>query len=460
MLMVIFSYRLETAFFRFGTDVDKRENAFSTALISILSSTLLFVGLMLFFSEFITTNILDYSADVSIYVSIFALVLGFDVLAEIPFARLRLEGKPMRFAAIKLTNIGINVSLNLFFILLCPWILVQGSDTFGYSLVEKYYNADFGVGYIFVSNLIASSVTLLLLAPEFLRTTWIFDKVLWRKMFLYSAPLILAGLAGIVNEVLDRQLLKEFLPGTSEQNSAQIGIYGACYKLAMLLSLFTQAFRYAAEPFFFAQAKNKDAKIMYADVGKYFAIFGLLGFLVITFYIDIFQYFVGVPYRVGLSVVPILLLANLFLGLYYNLSIWYKLTDKTIWGGYIMTFGALITVVLNIIFIPKYGYMASAWATLACYFSVTAVSYFLGQKYYPVSYDLKRIFGYTAAAIGLYFISVAFSSYLPEYKAHALFKDWTIWNILVLLFNTVLLTLFLLLLYKGEKDTFQKKIIE
>ena len=442
MLMVVFSYRLETAFFRFGTDKENRESAFSTALISILSSTLLFVGLMLFFSKFITTNILNYSADLSIYVSMFALVLGFDVLAEIPFARLRLESRPIRFASIKLTNIGLNVSLNLFFILLCPWILEQGSETFGYSIIEKYYNTDFGVGYIFLSNLIASAVTILLLLPEFLRTTWLFDKALWKKMFLYSSPLILAGLAGIVNEVLDRQLLKYFLPGTTEENLAQIGIYGACYKLAMLLSLFTQAFRYAAEPFFFSQAKNKDAKLLYAEVGKYFAIFGLLGFLIITFYIEFFQYFVGEDYRIGLIIVPVLLLANLFLGLYYNLSVWYKLTDKTLYGGYIMSVGALITVVLNVLFIPTYGYMASAYATLVCYFTVTAISYYYGQKYYPVDYDLKRIFGYTAIAISLYLISVSVANVVTIPISLA--------------FNTALLLFFFFVLYKGEKESFQK----
>ncbi|MGK0364069.1 MAG: O-antigen/teichoic acid export membrane protein [Saprospiraceae bacterium] len=445
MLMVVFSYRLETAFFRFGTDKENRESAFSTALISILSSTLLFVGIMLFFSEFITTNILNYSTDLSIYVSMFALVLGFDVLAEIPFARLRLESRPLRFAAIKLTNIGLNVGLNLFFILLCPWILEQGGEALGYSIIEKYYNANFGVGYIFLSNLIASGVTILLLLPDFLRTTWLFDKALWKKMFLYSAPLILAGLAGIVNEVLDRQLLKYFLPGTTEENLAEIGIYGACYKLAMLLSLFTQAFRYAAEPFFFSQAKNKDAKLLYAEVGKYFAIFGLLGFLIITFYLEFFQYFVGEEYRIGLTIVPVLLLANLFLGLYYNLSVWYKLTDRTLYGGYIMSIGALITVVLNVLFIPEYGYMASACATLICYFTVTAISYYYGQKYYPVDYDLKRIFGYTAIAISLYLISVSFANFVE--------------TPILLAFNTLLLLSFLFILYKGEKASFQKFVM-
>ncbi len=442
MLMVLFSYRLETAFFRFGTNKENRDSAFSTALISILSSTLLFVGIMLFFSEFITTHILRYPSDVSIYVSMFALVLGFDVLAEIPFARLRLEGRPFKFAGVKLTNIGINVSLNLFFVLLCPWVLAQGSDTLGYSIIEKYYNPDFGIGYIFVSNLVASAATILLLSPEFLRTTWLFDKVLWKKMFLYSAPLILAGLAGIINEVLDRQLLKYFLPGTIDENMAQVGVYGACYKLAMLLALFTQAFRYAAEPFFFSQAKNKDAKLLYAEVGKYFAIFGLLGFLVITFYLEYFQIFVDIEYRAGLGIVPILLLANLFLGLYYNLSVWYKLTDKTLYGGYIMSVGAFITIVLNVLFIPTYGYMASAYATLICYFTVTAISYYYGQKYYPVNYDLKRIFGYTAIAISLYLITASVANVVTVPVSLA--------------FNTILLLFFLFILYKGEKESFQK----
>lgn len=436
-LMVIFGYRMETAFFRFGTEAKKRENAFSTALISIFTSTLIFAGILLLFSDFIAVNLLNYPLDFGLYVSIFALVLGFDVIAEIPFARLRLENRAWRFAAIKLINIGVNIGLNLFFIVFCPWVLAQGVDTVGYQFVEGVYNPEFGVGYIFLSNLLASTMTILLLLPEILRTRRQFDGSLWRRMFLYSSPLILAGLAGIANEVIDRQLLKYLLPEADAL--AQLGVYGACYKLAMLMSLFTQAFRYAAEPFFFSNKENKDAKILYADVGKYFAIVGIFAFLVINFYLDIFQYFVGEEYREGLVVVPILLIANLFLGMYYNLSVWYKLTDRTPWGGYIMAVGAVITVVLNVWWIPKIGYLGSAWATLICYATVTAISYYFGQKYYPVPYDLKRIFGYLAAAIGLYFISVFFA------------KQTEAVAFVCMAFNTGLLLLFCGLVYRAEK---------
>lgn len=441
MLMVIFSYRMETAFFRFGTDKGQRESAFSTALISILSSTVLFVGVLLLFSDFITINWLNYAKNMSVVVSMFALILGLDVISEIPFARLRLENRAIRFAGIKLINILVNVGFNLFFLALCPWILAQGEGTLGYSLVVNYYQVDQLVFYIVLSNLLASTSTILLLLPDLLKTNWQFDTALWRKMFLYSAPLILAGLAGIANEVLDRQLLKYLLPA-SEAN-AQIGIYGACYKLAMLMSLFTQAFRYAAEPFFFAQAKNKDSELLYAEIAKYFAIVGIFAFLFINFYLDYFQYFVGREYREGLVVVPILLLANLFLGLYYNLSVWYKLTDKTTWGAYIMTLGVLITIVLNVWLIPSMGYLGSAWATLACYATVTAVSWFYGNKYFPVPYDWKRIFGYLSLALGLYFTSL----YLENIGAEGLQKT---------LLNTCLLILFTGVLYFAERSSFKK----
>lgn len=441
MLMVLMSYRMETAFFRFGTEKSRRETVYSTALISIISSTIVFVSLMLLFKEQITVDWLGYSKDLSIITAMFALVLGLDTLTEIPFARLRQENRPIKFAAIRLTNIAVNVSLNLFFLVLCPWIIKQGIGTLGYELATKIYNPEKLVFYVVFANLCASLTSFLLLLPEILRANWKFNKTLWRKMFGYSSPLIIAGLAGIANEVLDRQLLKYLLP----QNIAEqeIGIYGACYKLAMLMSLFTQAFRYAAEPFFFAQAKNKNSRKLYADVGKYFSIVGIFAFLFISFYIDYFQYFVGEEYRAGLSVVPILLIANLFLGMYYNLSTWYKLADKTKWGGYIMSVGMLITIVLNIIWIPQYGYIGSAWATLFCYATTTAISWYLGQKHYPIPYDLKRIFGYLALAIILYFIS----QQIENTGVSLAIKT---------IFNTILLSMFCIALYLGEKKVFKK----
>jgi O-antigen/teichoic acid export membrane protein len=434
-LMVFFIYRMETAFFRYGTDEKQREESYSTALWSVTGTTLLLASVLLIFSGEITSW-LDYPPEQSIYITIFGLILAFDTLAEIPLARLRLESRPMRFAAIRLTGIGINIGLNLFFLMLCPWLLRKGIAT---EFVEKIYHPEFGIGYIFLFNLVASAAVLLLLTPELRKIKWNFDPMLWRKMFVYAAPLIIASLAGIVNEMLDRELLKHLLPGTTAENLSQIGIYSGCYKLAMLMSLFTQAFRYAAEPFFFANAKHKDAKVIYGQVTKFFTIFGALAFLGVMLFLDVFKYFIDEPYWEGLGVVPILLMANLFLGLYYNVSIWYKLTGQTMLGGWIAVGGAVITIVLNVWWIPRTGYMGSAWATLICYAAMTAACWWWGRKYYPVQYELKRMAGYIILALALYVAGSYFE------------KNIATGQTMALALNAVLVALFLLVAYKMER---------
>jgi O-antigen/teichoic acid export membrane protein len=264
------------------------------------------------------------------------------------------------------------------------------------------YNPNWGIEYVFIANLSASAITLLMLLPSYFRTKFEFDKVLLRKTIIYILPLVLVGLAGIVNEVIDRVLQKWLLPHDDITNQAMIGIYGACYKLAMLLSLFTQAFNYAAEPFFFRNADRSDAKPIYAKVALYFTVVGALGFLGITLYLDIAKWFIGSDYWEGLVIVPILLLANLCLGVYYNFAIWYKLKDKTMIGAYIASGGALITILLNIWWIPTIGYIGSAWATLICYASMAAASYWVGRKYYPVPYDIGRMLFYVGLAVLIY----------------------------------------------------------
>ena len=404
-LMVILLYRIETAFFRFGSQAEHRKNAFSTGLISILLTTIVFSAVLLLFIPQIA-EMLKFREEHRLFLIFFVFIIGFDVLNEIPFAKLRLEGRAVRFASIKLSNIFINIGLNLFFLLLCPYLLEQSNNEAYLSFIEKIYHPEFGIGYVFVSNLVASAVTTLLLIPEMIKSSWIFDKALYRRMLNYALPLVIVGLAGIVNEMLDRVLLKQLLPYSLAENEAQLGIYSACYKLAMLLALFTQAFRYAAEPFFFNHAKNKQAPILYAKIAKYFFIAGLLGFLAVTLYIDYFQLLLRRPgYREGLHVVPILLIANLFLGLYYNLSVWYKLTDKTIMATYIAIGGAAITILLNIWWIPRIGYVGSAWATLICYASMCTVSYFLGKKYYSLPYEWIRFGLYFLLAIGGYYLA-------------------------------------------------------
>lgn len=436
VLMVIFAYRMETAFFRFGTDEANRDKAFSTSMISLIISTLLFVTLMMLCANPIAAA-MRYP-DYGHFVRYLAIIIGLDVLAELPFAKLRLERKSVRFASIKLTNIGVNMFFNFFFLYLCPLILASPSCSGLHGIIHKIYVKEFGVGYIFLSNLIASFVTLLLLIPSF-RITWTFDTALWKTMFRYAAPLIIVGLAGIINEVADRYLLKLYLPYNASKNDALIGIYSGCYKLSILISLFTQAFRYAAEPFFFAQAKEKNAPLLYAKVSRYFALMGAFAFAAIMLYMPLIQFLVGPNYRSGLGIVPILLLANICLGLYYNFSIWTRLKDKTLLGSYIAIAGAALTIVLNIVLIPRFEYMGAAWATLACYIFMMAATYYMGKKYFPVPYALPRMALYLLAAIGVYFLSTFVQNILHN-------------NIYVqLIINTLCLGIFLFLMYLLER---------
>ncbi|MEZ4886702.1 MAG: oligosaccharide flippase family protein [Chitinophagales bacterium] len=395
-LMIVFTYGMETSFFRYVKDKAYSQKVFSTAVISLLVSS---VVLMVFFIGMAQpiANLIQYP-DHPEYIIWFALVLGFDAIASIPFANLRYENRPIRFAAIKMVNIFTNIGLVLFFVVLAPRI----ADDFAF--VQAIYNPDIRIGYIFLANLAASALTLLLLLPEFKKVRWEFDKVLWKKMFWYAMPLMIAGFAGIVNEMLDRILLKYLLPYDLETNQAHLGVYGACYKLSILMTLFTQAFRYAAEPFFFAQSIQSNAKMVYAVVMRYFVAAGILIFLGVTFFIDIFKILIGENFREGLYIVPILLLANLCLGMYYNLSIWYKLTDKTPIGAIIAVIGASITIVLNVLLIPSIGYLGSAWATLICYASMVIISYFWSRKYYLIPYEIGRILQYLIIGIGLFLV--------------------------------------------------------
>lgn len=394
LLMVLFVYRMETGFFRFGTKTEDRDKAYSTLSTALLITTPIFCGLLIYFSSPIAAW-MKYPGQEH-YIIWFALILGLDALSAIPFARLRLDGRPWVFAGIKLTNIAVNIALNLFFLLLCPYLVSQGWN------LSFLYNPNWGIEYVFIANLTASAITLIMLLPSYFRTKFQFDKALLRKTIVYILPLVLVGLAGIVNEVIDRVLQKWLLPYDDITNQAMIGIYGACYKLAMLLSLFTQAFNYAAEPFFFRNADRSDAKPIYAKVALYFTVVGALGFLGITLYIDIAKWFIGSDYWEGLVIVPILLLANLCLGVYYNFAIWYKLMDKTIIGAYIASAGALITILLNIWWIPTTGYIGSAWATLICYASMATASYVVGRKYYPVPYQIGRMLFYVGLAVVIY----------------------------------------------------------
>jgi len=405
LFIVILTYGMETAFFRFSQDEGVKDRVYSTVVGSLLVTSTLFIVLCSVFAQPIA-DWLRYPAHPE-YVRWFAVIIGVDALTSIFFAHLRFLNKALRFAAVKLTNILVNVLLNLFFLLLCPWLLTKNPDS---AFVNAIYNPEIGVGYIFIANLVASVVTLLMLFPGILKQKFVFDWALWKKMFRYAFPLLIFGLAGIVNETMDRVLIKRLSLAAEPQ--ASVGIYSACYKISILMTIVIQAFKYAAEPFFFRKAKDKDAKETYAEVMTLFVLVCSVIFTGIMLYMDIVQYFVGETYRVGLPIVPILLMANLFLGIFYNLSIWYKLTGQTKFGAYIAIFGAVITLVLNWLLIPRFDYMGAAWTTFACYLSMMVVSYLLGQKYYHVDYDLKRILFYLLFAVAVYGLSIGVNRWL------------------------------------------------
>ncbi len=432
-LMVLFSYRLESAFFRFGTPEEDRERSYTTTSWSLFFSTAILLSLALFFSQPLA-EVLSY-ANHPEYIRWFAWIIALDCLSELPFARLRLEQRPRRFVAAKLLNIGLNIFFNLFWLVVCPWASKEG-----YQWVHQVWSPDVRVGYVFISNLIASAATLLFLFPQFSRLQGTFDWALWKKMLRYAAPLVIVGFAGIINEMLDRALLTRLLRGTLEQNRAELGIYSANYKLAMLITLFTQAYRYAAEPFFFraAQGDSNNSLKLQANATKWFTIIGTLGMLGILLYLDIVKQFVGAAYHSGLKVVPILLLANLFLGIYYNFSVWYRLKDRTMTGAYISILGALITFVLNIWWVPYLGYLGAAWATLVCYLFMSAATWWTGRKWYPAPYPLGKMAFFMVVAGGLFAVSLALKSILP-----------VLW--MQLLANTVLLGVFLELIRQEWK---------
>lgn len=395
---VLLLFGFETGYFRFRDKEHPRSDvAYSTALIFVILINLGFFALIVLINSRLSAA-LNY-ADHPEYVLCFSMILILDAIAAIPFSRLRAENKAFRFAGIKIIEILITVLLSLFFIIYCPKAYAENSQ----SWIAPVYNPAIGIGYIFIANLIASSVKFLMLAPQLSGLAWGFDRALFSRMARYSLPMVVIGFAGIINEMLDRTLLKYLLPYDVQTNMKMLGIYSACYKLSILMSLFIQAFRYAAEPFFFAYADQSDARKIYARVLKFFVIFCVFIFLLVTLFIDFFKYFVGNEFRAGLEIVPILLLANLCLGIYINLSIWYKLTDRTLIGAWVSLAGALLTIALNVWWIPLLGYVGSAWATLICYSSMAAVSYLLGQKYYPVDYEVKRILAYIGLGIGLYF---------------------------------------------------------
>jgi len=406
---VLLAYGMETAFFRFLNSEQKKKSVLSTSAISLVLTSILVLVIGYFFRDQVS-RITHIDTD---YIVLVLWILFFDALVIIPFAYLRAMGKPIKYTVLKLLNVVLNLGLNVVLLLfLKSW---AESSTFW----TTFYRPNFEVHYIFIANLVASGVTFLTLISFYFKLNYNFDAKLWKQMLRYAFPVLIAGIAFSINETFDRILLERLLPDNLAKDA--IGTYSACYKLALFMMLFATAYRLGIEPFFFSNAKAKDAKANYAKILEFFVIFGALILLTVVVFVDILK-LILIPneaYWEAMTVVPILLLAYLFLGVYHNLSVWYKITDRTKFGAYISIFGALITLLINIIFIPKFGYMASAIATLFAYTAMALTSYILGKKYYSIPYNLKKMGLYLALSIIL--SALSFYLFREQYFVGILF---------------------------------------
>ncbi|MBV6404160.1 MAG: oligosaccharide flippase family protein [Flavobacteriales bacterium] len=401
LLNVILTFGMETAYFRFAAKDHVRDNPdqgsvlYSTATWGLFFPALAFMVLGTVFSAQIAEG-LHFGAYAS-SVLMLALIIGIDAITAVPMARLRQQGRPWKYAFINLLSVGVNIALSLFFLLYCMKRYNMGASD---ALIDAVYDPSLGVGYVFAINLASTAVKLLVLLPSWPAFRG-FNRELLRALLAFGAPLMVAGLAGMVNETADRVILKYLLP--KDVADSELGIYGACYKLAVLITLFIQAFRMGAEPFFFNHAKEKNSRETFARIMNVFVAVCMSAFLVVMLFLDLFKWFIPNPaYHEGLRVVPILMLANVFLGIYYNQSVWYKLTDRPRVGSTISLIGAAITIVLLFALIPSLGYMGAAWATLICYASMAAISYVWGQKHYPIPYNVTRVLLYMAGAVVLW----------------------------------------------------------
>lgn len=398
ILLIIFTYRMETAYFRIGSDKDLENNAFYTSFISIVITTILLSSVMLIWRSELA-EALQYS-NKGVYIIYMLLIISFDALAAIPFARLRLQNKPIKFALIKVANVVFTVIFVIFFLEICPILINRG-----FSFFENIYHPDRQLDLVIIANIISSALVLILLIPQIIRSRFIFDFSLLRKMAWYVFPLVIVSMAGVFNQYFAVPLLKYLLPGEKNANLDSAAIYAAAAKLALLMNLFTQAFNYAAEPFFFKRAKDENAKETYADVAEAFSLAASIAFLVVLLYLDVFKFLLGPGYRSGLNIVPVLLLAYWFLGLYYNFSLWYKIKDKTYIGALISLGGAVVTFVVAASLIPQHGSIAMAWAGLACYGFMSLTSFITGYFFYPIPYALGKMLSYLFLALGLYGIN-------------------------------------------------------
>lgn len=423
---VILSYGMETAFFRFYSAETDKENVIATSTISIFWSSILFL-----FAALLFRGTLASWAHVDVqYITFSIWILVLDALVIIPFSKLRANKKPMMYAIIKIGNVAVNLLLNLYFLLMLPKIYEANPHSF----LGNMYIDNFEIGYIFVSNLLASLLTFVVLSPNYVSLKRNFDAVLWRKMMGYGLPILIAGIAFAVNEHFDKILLGYLLPDNIAKS--EVGAYSACYKLGLFMVLFATAFRLGIEPFFFSHASSENAPQTYAVITKYFVIFGSLILLGVIVFADVLKFLLldDETYWEAMKVVPLIILANFFLGIYNNLSVWYKLTDKTIMGAYISIVGALLTLVLNYLLIPKLSYYGSAIATIAAYGSMMFISYGMGKKHYPIPYDMEKIGGYLGLSI--LFSAISFYGFRENY-----------------FIGIPLLLLFIYFIYHNEKTT-------
>jgi len=438
-LNVIYTYGLETGFFRFSQYPQYKNDLYNTTSISIITSTILLTILLLLCTSPLASfaNVADHPE----YITLAILIVAFDSLSVIPFAKLRQDGRPLKYAFVRLTSVLLNIGTLYFLLSVTPKLAASNPN----SVFSVLNNKNMGTTYVIIANLFQSAFAVLLLWSEFRLIRWRFNVKLWKEIMIYSLPMLVVGFGGMVNETIDRLMLGWWgVPPPGGDMKIEIGTYGACYKLAILITVFIQAFRLGAEPFFFKQASGENPQRTYARVMKFFVIIICVMFLFVALYLDVWKYFIQNPvFWKGLKVVPILLLANMFLGIYYNLSVWYKITNKISAGAWITIGGALITFIINYLFIPRYGYMASAWATFFCYGSMMIACYVWGQKEYPVPYAWKKLCAYIIIVVVLFYL-------------HRLLTN--LWSNMAFNYTaaTIILAAFLLFVLKVEKSEFQK----
>jgi O-antigen/teichoic acid export membrane protein len=405
LLNVVFTYGMETAYFRFVQQKDRVEDVNTTTTISLLCSTI-FLSVILWFNQGLLAKVTTLE-EFPLLIQLSIIIIGLDALTTIPFARIRNEGRPVLFAFIKIAGILINIAFTIFFISYCPAKIKSDPGTWLTAIYKPGINP---VTYVLIANVIQSMFTLVLLTKWLIPQQWKFNSALWKEMMIYALPMLVAGMGGMINETFDRLMLGWWLPDGGDFADEQRGIYNACYKLSILITLFIQAFRMGAEPFFFKQASGENAQRTYARVMKFFVITITFMFLVVSLYLPIWKFFIAPKEWEGLVVVPILLVANMSLGIYYNLSVWYKVTNNTMAGAWITLIGTTITIVINWIFIPRYSYIACAWATFFCYTTMMIISFLWGQKKYFIPYPWKKLLAYLFIVVLLFFIHKSVTS--------------------------------------------------